>query len=104
MENVQFSVLFSLKIYSVEYEQRSVMRSGDWVQFPRVTLIYLIFFLCRKPLPRKSIRKQVVFKDTECNRGSSLTLTVGHKPVRNEPNFVRRKREKVGVTDDKDFF
>ena len=45
MENVRFSVLFSLKIYSVKFEQRSVLRSSDWEQFPWVSLTYSFFFL-----------------------------------------------------------
>jgi len=51
------------------------------------------------PLPRNSIRQLIVFKDKKCNRGSSLTLKVGHKPVCNEPNFMWRKSEKFVMKD-----
>ena len=56
--------------------------------------IYL-FFSSTLPLPRNSIRQMVVFKKKKFNRGSSLTLKVGHEPVRNELNFIWRKSEQI---------
>ena len=40
MESVKFQVIISLNIYSVEFEQHSVMLSSAWVQIPRFCPIF----------------------------------------------------------------
>ena len=84
--------LFSLNIYPVEFVQNSVMLSSFWVQF-----LWSIYFSFSStvPLHHNSIRHLVVFEDMKCNRDSSLTLKVGYKLLRNDPNFLWRKIEQI---------
>jgi hypothetical protein len=70
--------------------QRLMSISSCWSEF-----IWSIHFSFSSavPLPRNSVRQLVVFRDKKCSRCSSLTLKVGQKLLRNEPNFMWRKSE-----------